>query len=158
MKKYFFLLFIVGLGILQVTLLDGFRFFSVRPDFLLIAVVIASLTFDLRTALLLCAFAGIFKDLFGATGFGFNTVLFTTWSFLIIQLSRLIPLDEMLMQAGLVLIVAFLHNLVTGFYMLSLGSIIPFGIFLRILILETLLTALFFPLLAKLQTRVSLKS
>jgi len=149
MKKLIFLLTIVLLGILQVTLLDHFRLFNIRPDLLLICAVIASLTFNLRTALFFSAFAGIFKDLFVGSAFCINTLLFSLWSFLIVELSRQIPLEEISLRMALMLIVTILHNLASGLLMLSLGNSISLGIFLRILLIETVLTALFFPLVSR---------
>lgn len=145
-KKWIFLFVIVILCLSQVTLLNRFSIFNVRPDFLLAVLVIGSLDFDLRWVLILSIFAGMLKDIFGASPVAVNTVLFPLWGFLLHKLSRLINIDEILIQMVLVSILFFVHNIFTGLILISLGELIPLGIFMRILFLGSFLTALFFPL------------
>ena len=149
MKKYLFLLLILILGLLQVTILDHFRLFNVRPDLLLLCVVIAALSFDLRSALIFGIFAGLLKDCFSANTFGLNTLLFCLWSILLSRIARLVILDDELFQAATVFILVIIHNLVFGLIILSQGSFVSLGIFLRIVALETILTTIFFPLVIR---------
>lgn len=146
MKKWFFLLIIVILGALQVTILDYLKIFHVRPDLLLITLVVASLNFDLRTAIIFGAFAGIIKDVFGASAFGLNTLLFPLWSFLLYKLSREITVDDDLIRMGLVAALVIIHNIAFGIILISKGEFVSFGIYLRIVIVETVLTTLVSPL------------
>lgn len=146
MKKWIFLLIIVILGALQVTILDYLRIFHVRPDLLLITLVVASLNFDLRRAIIFGLFAGIIKDVFGAGTFGLNTLLFPLWSFLLFKLSRQISVDDDLIRMGLVAVLVIVHNTVFGIILISQGELISFGIYLRIVIVETILTTLVSPL------------
>jgi rod shape-determining protein MreD len=148
-KNIFFLFVIVILGILQVTLLDYFRVFGIRPDLLLICVVVASLVFEFKWAFILSIFAGIFKDACGVSTFGINTLLFPIWCLLIARLNREITLDNNLIHMGLVFIVTILHNIVSGMISVYSGNVIPLGIFLRIVIIESIYTALVLPLIFK---------
>jgi rod shape-determining protein MreD len=70
------------LGVFQVTFLNYFRIFGVKPDLLLVAVVIAGLFLETRAAIIFGMFAGIFKDVFRVNAFGLNVILFSLWGFL----------------------------------------------------------------------------
>lgn len=141
-NKWNFLLLILGLGLLQVTIFDFFRFFYVRPNLLLISVVIATLTFDLRSAVIFSAFAGMLMDVFASGAFGLNILLFSLWSFLIFKISRIVPLDEDLLRIGVVFILVLVHDILTGLVLISLGKVISFGIILRTTIFDSILTTL----------------
>jgi rod shape-determining protein MreD len=101
-------------------------------------------------SLALSLIAGFFKDAFSLGSFGLNSFLFPLWSFLILNLSRKITLENDFLPILLVFVVALLHNLIVGLVSVYLGSFIPLGIFLRIIFLGSLYTAITLPLLAKL--------
>lgn len=149
LRKLLFLLLIVILGIVQLTILDYFKIFTVKPDFLLINMVLASLAFEFRWAFVLSVFAGVFKDAFAVAGFGLNTLLFGLWSFLIVRLSKEITLDNNVTRAVLIFIVTAVHNTITGLIFIYLGNLIPLGIFLRIVAIESIYTAAVFWLVFK---------
>lgn len=146
-KKWIFLGIIAALGALQLTFLEYFKVFHVKPDLLLIAVVIATLKFDFRDALILSVFAGFFKDCFVAGTLGLNTLLFPLWCYLIFIITHQFTIEEELFQIALVPIVVILHNTVTGFIIVSQGAAVTFGIFLRITIVEAVVTTLVSPLI-----------
>ena len=146
MKKLIFLLIIIISGILQVTLLNNIRIFYVKPDLLLICVVLASLFFDFKWAFAFSIFAGIFKDSFIASPFGINTILFPVWCILIVELAKKISIDFDLIQLGLLFIISLLHNIVQGTTLIYLGNFIPFGIFLRNVSVSAIYTTLLSPL------------
>jgi len=148
-KKIFFLFIIIILGLLQITLLDFFRVFGIKPDLLLICSVVSSLVFEFRWALMFCIFAGFFKDALGISALGINTLFFPIWCLLIIRLNREVTLDSNFIHIGLIFIVTFFHNIITGLISVYSGNVIPLGIFLRILIIESIYTALVFPLIFK---------
>ncbi len=139
MKKLLFLLLIIILGTIQLNI-------PIKPDLLLISMVLASLFFEFRWAFILSIFAGIFKDVFSAAGLGINTFLFGLWSFLIARLSKEITLDNNVTVAVLIFIVSTLHNIITGLVLIYLGSSIPIGIFLRITSIESICTVAVLPL------------
>jgi rod shape-determining protein MreD len=149
MKKRIFFLIILACCLLQATLLNSFRFFWVKPDLLLVCVVIASLSFDLKWALTYSVFAGFFKDIFGPHMFGINILLFPLWAVLIKRLARDISFDNLLLKVILMCVVTFTHNIANGLIIVYLGNYIPLGIFTRIVVIESLYTALCLPLVLK---------
>ncbi|MCX5705303.1 MAG: rod shape-determining protein MreD [Candidatus Omnitrophica bacterium] len=149
MKKWVLFLVIFACALLQDTVLNSIRFFGVKPDLLLICVVIAALEFELKWALILSVSAGFFKDILAAQPFGFNLILFGLWSVLIIRLKRDISFDNPYLVVALMAVVALAHHLLVGLALVYLGNYIPLGIFVRIIIIETFYTALCLPLLKK---------
>ena len=149
MKKFLFFLAILIACLLQVTILNYFKIFNIAPDLLLIFVVIAGLTFELRWALIFGLFAGLLKDVFSTNAFGINSALFVLWGYLIVILNRQIAIENNALRAGLVFIVALLHDILAGLVYLYSGNLIPLGVFLRIVILQPIYTALFLPLVFK---------
>ena len=144
MKKLIFCVMIIASGIVQITLLNYFRLFTVKVDLLLICAVIAALSFPMKWSLLFCLLSGVFKDAFSVNIFGVNTVLFCLWGFLIAKLMRKIAIDNNLMRVLLVAVITLLHNLLMGAILMYWGVVIPFGILLRVLVLAPLLTSVFF--------------
>jgi len=157
MRKIFPPLVVIILGLLQVIILDYFKIFGVKPDLLLISAVIASLVFEFKWAFILSLFAGLFKDVFGATTFGINTLLFALWSFLIVRLNKEITIDYNFIRMVLIFIVCLLHNTITGLIFIYLGNFIPLGIFLRIVSVGSIYTALISLLVLKLSEPIFLK-
>ncbi len=150
MKKAIFSIFILISSLLEVTILDSFKLFGVKPDLLLMSAVTASLVFDLKWAFVFGVFAGILKDSLGAGSFGINTLLFSLWVFLIVKLSRKITLDSNIIRIILVFIVVIWHNLIKKFIFFILGKpSASIGMFLYIMLLESLYTAAISPLLFK---------
>ena len=136
-------------GALQVTILENFMVFGVKPDLLLICACFASLIFEFRIALALSVFCGLFKDAFAVSSFGLNASLFALWTYLIYRLGKEIPLDHDYVRIGIVFIVALLHNIICGLIFIYSGESIPFGIFLRIVSIESIYTAIVMPLIFK---------
>lgn len=152
MRAFIFFLIIILCGTLQATVLGHFRVFNVKPDLLLLDMVMASLIFKPRLALSFSIFAGIFKDAFSAYTFGINMVLFPLWSLLIIFLSGKITLEDDYIRLGLALSVAFIHNMAAGLLSVSAGSFIPLGILLRIIFVGAIYTGASFFLFVKFAT------
>lgn len=153
MKNYIFFIIILVWALFEVTVLDSFKVFGVKPNLLLINVVIMGLVFPLKWAFILSVFAGILKDSLSATAFGLNLLLFPLWSFLIIKLSRKISLDSNFLRVTLVFIIVVANNIMVRPIYLLLGQFIPLGIFLRTTILEAVYTAVMLPLMFKFLTR-----
>ncbi len=148
MKKWLLLCVIVIFSILEVTILDYFKIFNIKPDLFLIGVLMASLSFSFqpRLAILLSASSGMLKDILGINAFGINTLLFALWSFLIIKLSRKITLDNNLISAGVMFIIVILNGAAIKIIFLFSGKFMPWAVFLRTAFLESLYTALVLPL------------
>lgn len=142
MKKLYFFLIIFACALLQVTIVDYFKVFSVKPDLILISMVIVNLLLERRWAFILSIFAGSLKDIFYVSAFGTNTLLFALWSFLIIKLSRKISLENIYLRAALMFVVVFASDILAR-------PPVPAGIFLRVAFLEAVYAAILFPLVYK---------
>lgn len=149
MKNLIFIAAIAIFALLQATVLNYVNIFNVKPDLLLISVIIASLFFEPVWAIFLSLFAGILKDIFSVNAFGLNSLLFFLWSFLIIKLSRKIIFDSNYIRLALIFVVAILNNIIVRLTFLFLGNFISLGLFLRVTFIESLYTALIFPLALK---------
>jgi rod shape-determining protein MreD len=149
MRNWLFLVGIVILGLIQVTLLNYVKIFDVKPDLLLISLLISSLFFERKWAFILGISAGILKDIFATNIFGANTLLFALWTYLIIKLSKKISLDNNYIRAPLMFIITLSTSIITRLILIAQGNVIPLGITLRIMFLEPLYTALIFPLILK---------
>ena len=147
MKKIIFSSIIVVAALLQATLIENVRIFSVKPDLLLICLVLASLIFDFKWAFVFGISCGFLKDCFSASAFGLNTVLFALWCVLIIELSRKVTLDYVFTKVALLFIVSIIHNIALGLTLVYLGNFIPFGIFFRNCLMSAVCTTLFLPLI-----------
>lgn len=149
MKKLFFLLLILIAVFFEVSFLGSFRIFNAKPNLLLILVVIASLSFELRWALFFCILAGALKDVFCADIFCLNTLMFGLLSFLIARLSREITIDNYLVSIILVFFVVFFSGIIVRLAYVYSGRYISLGIFLRTAFFESLFTMLVVPLVFK---------
>lgn len=149
MKNFIFIAAIIISALLQATILNCVNIFNVKPDLLLISVIIASLFFAPLWAISLSIFAGILKDIFSVNVFGLNSTLFFLWSFLIIKLSRKILFDTNYVRFVLIFIIAILNNIIIRLIFLFFDNFISLGLFLRITFIESLYTALIFPLALK---------
>ena len=156
MKNLIFISVIIIFALLQVTILNYVNIFNIKPDLLLISVVIASLFFQPVWAISLSIFAGIVKDIFSVNVFGMNTILFFLYSLLIIKLSKRFSFDSNYVRLVLLFIIAVLNNIIIRLIFLFLGNFISWGIFLRITFIESLYTALIFPLALKFAQTLSI--
>lgn len=151
MKKEFFLVIIFIFCLLQVTILDYFKVFQVKPDLLFISVVIASLFFSGKWAILFSLLSGVLKDVFTIDTFGINTLLFTLESFFVIRLSKKITLDENFLYAAVIFAAVIINAIIIRVASIFFGdSVVSPGIFLRIAFFQAIYTALISPLLFKL--------
>lgn len=149
MKKWVLFLVILACALLQATVLDSLRFFGVKPDLLLICMVIAALEFELKWAIIFSVLAGLLKDVLGAQSFGSNIILFGLWSALIVRLKRDVSFDNPYLVLILTAVVALAHHLLFGLIKVYMGNYIPLGIYLRIVAIETIYTAACLPLVKK---------
>jgi len=150
MRRSYFFFFIIALGLVQSTFLNYFQVFGAKPDLFLITIVLASLYFDWRWSMFFSICAGLSKDISGLHFLGINTLLFIVWNITIVQLARKIALDSFEARLLLILVVAFLNNIITRLILIYNGSFVPLGISLRIVILGTIYTTAVCPLILKL--------
>jgi rod shape-determining protein MreD len=149
------LIITLALGLLQVTFLDQFKVFGIEPDFFLTTVVIAGLFFEIRLAVVFGACIGFFKDIFSLGTFGWDILLFSLWAFLTVKISRKVAIEDNITRTLLLFVIALMQNIAVGLSSGLSGSSIPFGIFLRVVFLSALYTALPLPLILKItKTRI----
>lgn len=147
MRNWIFLLVIFICGLFQSTILNYFKILSVKPDLILICVVVAGVFLSWEWALCCGLFAGIFKDIFGTAPLGINILLLPLWGYLLAKLSKKISLDDDIVLAVTVFVVIFLNDIAGHFINLYFGRFISPGIFLRITFIEALYSALILSLL-----------
>jgi rod shape-determining protein MreD len=148
-NKLIFSGIVLGVGLLQVTVLDNFRVLNVKPDLLLIMTVIAGLSFEMTWVLIFSILAGLFKDLFGTNTFGLNAVFFAVWGYLVFRANKEVNLDYFLIKFALMALVALANSIVNAAALIYFGNAVPFGVMLRGVILNTAYTAAVFPLTYK---------
>jgi len=155
MKKWLLLATVMVLALLQLSWPEFLVFFHTRPDLLLIFVIAAVFYLDLKSALVFGVLCGLLKDVFLPQSFGINTVLFIGWAGAIRLLGRQISTEHDLIRYTIVLIVAFLNNIIIGLQTINIGNYIPAGIFLRNLIVGALYTAALSPFVFKLAKKIT---
>jgi len=159
MKKWLFSLIIFVILLFQLTILDYFKIFGVKPDLLLASIVIASLFFESKWVIVLAVFAGILKDIFGINTLGINVLLFPLWGFIVIELSKRLSIENNFIYLGFIFIITILNSMMLRLISMFMGSIVvSWVVFLRIAFLESLYTSLISPLLFKITKPVLLKS
>ena len=149
MKKWPFFILIVLAGLVQISILEVVKVSTLKPDLLLIVMVLGSLMFDLPQAVILSVFCGLMKDIFGPTVYGPNAPMFAVWSILILRLAREISIDNNYLRTVLVFVVSLLHTISSGLFFIAGGTPIPFGIFLKIVVFGSVYTAVLLPLVVK---------
>jgi len=142
MRKNPLLATIFVAAVLQVTAVNHFKIFGIKPDLILIGIVLVSLFCDLKLALASSIIAGALKDIYGASAFPINSILSGLWSLLVINLARRVSIDINLTRAVLVFIIAILNAFLMMIFFWYLGTYIAFGILMRIIFLDSLYTAL----------------
>lgn len=145
MKNAVLLLIPLIVGLFQATVLPYFSIFAVKPDLLLICMVVASVFLNWKLALSFSLFAAIIKDIFKVDAFGVNILLYPLWSYAIAKLSRKISINDNFAVMLLVFAVIFSNGIIIRFINLSSGKLIPIGIFLRIVCVESLYAAFLSP-------------
>jgi len=149
MKQWYFVFIIIIFGLIQPTLLEGVRLFNIKPDLLLITVVISSLSLEIKFAVSFSILAGFLKDTLGINSFGINILLFPLWSLFIIKISKKISFDSNLVRILCIFAVTFLNDLSCRLILLFLGYPIGVGIFLRVAFFGSFYTAAVLPLVFK---------
>ncbi|MDD5565704.1 MAG: rod shape-determining protein MreD [Candidatus Omnitrophica bacterium] len=150
MKTTAYALLVCAFCLLQATWLNALKVFSVKPDLLLITMIIATLNFKPGKAMALSVYTGVLKDIFSPFPVGLHTLLFPLWSLFIIALSKKIVIDGTLLYSVLAALVVILQSIGARIVLVFLGETMPPGVFLRIMILGALYTAFAMPVIWKL--------
>jgi rod shape-determining protein MreD len=148
MKKWHYFALIFSCLLLQLTFLRYFAFFAVKPNLILIALVISCLTLNWRWAIILGAFAGFTKQLLSINTIPLDVFFYPLVCFLVVRISRKVSFENNLLRMALVAAAVLLESIVTRAIVLS-GTHVPFGIFLRTVFLEEFMSLLVTPILIK---------
>lgn len=154
MKKFSFLLIILLAAALQLTLVDFFKIFNIKPDLLLLCMVIAAFNFRFGWVFFYSIVCGGLKDILGTNTLAINSLLFPLWGILVMQLNRKISTEEYhSIRALVIFVITVLNDTFSRIVLLYFGALIPMGVFLRVTFLESLYSAFLslwvFRLLAK---------
>ncbi|MDD4899866.1 MAG: rod shape-determining protein MreD [Candidatus Omnitrophica bacterium] len=149
MKKRTLYLVIVLLALFQATLLNYFRIFNVKPDLLLICAVFVGLVFELKHALLFSLVLGFLKDAFTAQVFAAHIFYFPFLAAVTFFLAKKIPIETTLVRTVLIFLAVILIDLLKKFFQFSAGNYFTLGVYSKVIILESLYTALVSPLIFK---------
>lgn len=141
MKKILFCCIILITAFFEVSFLGHFKIFSVKPDLLLILVVMAGVSFDLPTSIALAFLAGFCRDIAGVSSFGSYTFLFSMWGLLIQKLSHQVSFDNPIVFVAGVYLLNFLQNTILRLSLMHSSDSISLGIFLRLLFVQSFYTA-----------------
>jgi rod shape-determining protein MreD len=132
------LLFLIAL--LQSTLLNYFRIFNVKPDAILAALILFVAFFDLRWLAAFAFLGGIFRDIFSALPFGFNTIICILWVILANRISRRLSIENNVIRSCLLCLIILLNNLTMQSILFVLGKPVSLGVFSRIVFIESIFT------------------
>ena len=141
MRNWFFLLIVFTFTITQVTIVNYFRVFGVKPDLILISVVFAAISLDFKWAVSLSIFAGILKDAFSFGPFSISVISFPLCSLFIARISKEIPTDNNVVRAIIIFVSVVFNNILTRLIFLCSGKYVPASVFLRVTFIESLYTA-----------------
>ncbi|RKY31155.1 MAG: rod shape-determining protein MreD [Candidatus Omnitrophota bacterium] len=155
-SKSIFLISALILALVEVTLLDLFRVFNVKPDLLLALAVFAAFLFEVKFVIFFAIFCGFLKDILTINTIGFNILLFTLWCWFIIRINKDMVVEDNRVRVLFLFIISFLHDITLRLIFLFLGFPISLGLFLRISILKSLYTALFLFFAFKLVEKIPL--
>ena len=140
LKKYrsqvsvILVLFIIA--VLQSTLLNHFRVFNVKPDIILVALIISVSFFDFKWSMVFSFLVGIFRDSFSILPFGLNTIICILWVFLAKQIYRRLSTEDKLISYAVPCMIVLLNNLTLQVILFLLGKTIALSIFAKVVILE----------------------
>jgi len=141
-----FIFLILFFTLLQVSLAHYFSVFGVQPDLFLICLAVISIYCEVEYSLALSLLCGILKDIFSIGLFGVNTFFFPIFSFLLIKLSRRAALDNTPVLSVVVFFMTIFRGIINRMVLCFLGLTVPLGISFKIILVESLYTALIFSL------------
>ncbi|HNX81667.1 MAG TPA: rod shape-determining protein MreD [Candidatus Omnitrophota bacterium] len=143
-RKFLFFLIILAVACMQATVLNCVSLFGVKPDVLLLLVIVCGLYFSPGWALGYSIVAGCCKDLFTASGWGINIVLFAVLSILLEMLRKRIRFDNQNIRLSVVYLSCLAYYL-SSVVFIPRSSVIPTGVFLRSILVGPIYgAALFF--------------
>lgn len=134
------ILFIVIL--LDLTLFNYFLIFNVKPDVILATLIIFSAFFSLKWLAGFALLGGIFRDSMSMLPLGFNTVICILWVILARRMSQKFTVENIFIRSALLCAIILLNNLSLRLVIFVLGGNVANNIFLKIAIMQSVLTLL----------------
>lgn len=144
-------LILLGLAIIQSTVLNEFRIFYAVPDLLLIAAVMVSFFYSEKTAIIFACAAGFLKDIFSNSSFGLNTLLFTLICYAVSKISKKFIFETIPLRIAVVVSAFLLQNIAAQLILSFSGEALPLGVFGKICLFGAIYTACCTPLIIKLK-------
>ncbi|MCK9595130.1 MAG: rod shape-determining protein MreD [Candidatus Omnitrophica bacterium] len=142
MRNLRFSLLILGLAFIQVGISEPLRLFGVKPDLLLISVVVAGIYFEFGWALFFSLFAGILKDVFTAGSFGMSSLFFPVVAFLIIQLNKRLTIENNTSCSVVVFLSSIVYDGLVRLLSVYMNDLVSYPVFFRVSILGALYTSI----------------
>lgn len=140
MKEIIFVLVVFLAALVQCTLLEGVKLFTVKPDLLFVCVFVAAAFLERSWSLCIAVICGLLQDVLGSAPVAMHVVLMPCASWVFGQVSRRTPLDNPLVGAVVLLLTLFAYNVVVS---MLLGVVS-----LRVLLVQPLYSAVIFLLAA----------
>lgn len=135
--------------ILQSTFFDHIKIFNVKPDLMLIAIVIISLSLDFKWIMVFSYFSGFLKDVLAALPLGVNTLVLPLIAFFIFRLSKRIVLETNYAISITIFMASLFENLIVSLLLIALEFDISIGVFFRLTIISSIYTSVVFLLTSK---------
>lgn len=144
MKKIKFLLIILVSVLLQVTVLNIFSIFGVKPDIFIILCFICSVIFKQKTALGFSILIGFLKDTLTVSSFGIHTFLFPIICLSLRHIKKNVSLDNDFIAGFFLLIYILVCDVLVNFIIQSYGPHISIPVFFRVFLLEAIYSTVIF--------------
>lgn len=149
-RKYFFNKWVgygavlIVLFVLNTTILDWIKIFSIKPNLIIVFVVCVAIFENYLTGGVLGLFAGLFCDVLSSKAIGPATIILLLCGFAIGHLCNTVLQKSLINSLWLTVLVSFIYN--TVFYIIFYAKLNLYEIFIavfRIIIPEAVYTAMF---------------
>lgn len=141
-KQIYGVLILFIVAVLQATLLNYFRIFNIKPDVILIALIVLVPFFSLRWSVIFAFLSGVFRDIFSSLPFGINVILCIIWVIVAKEISRRLSIEHKLVRSAIPCLIILLNNLALRSFLFALQKPIIIYTFLKIVFLECIFALL----------------
>lgn len=146
-KRYKITAFLIFFTVIQISALNYIEIYSVKPDILLISVIILALYKGSRAGIEAGIIAGLLYDLGRSTTFGLSIILFAIYGYVIGFLGKNVYKESVFLRCLIVFIFSLATGLIHYLFSLMFQTLPPFVPYLKRIILPySLYTTLFSPL------------
>ncbi|MFA6384516.1 MAG: rod shape-determining protein MreD [Candidatus Omnitrophota bacterium] len=155
MKKIIFAFFLLAAALVQSTLIHSISIFGVKPDLYWVMVMCAALYFEAGSAVIFSLVCGVLKDCLGTSSFGVYIVIFPLWSVCVSNLLKRISFEHPAVSGSALAIMIAVNAVILRLMPFIPDGPLPFTAFLRVSVIESVYTALFFIWISPFIKRVS---